>query len=92
MICSSIGDHLSSLGDNKQPVTPTASSTVQLHSPDGAAEIISRSEAEQRKKNQDEDARVKSILADSELRETLLDSRIQRLMEALRNNPEEAQR
>lgn len=72
---------------------------VQLHSPDGAADLTVVSSKSRSKGSpslggstqSDDDARVKDILADTELREILLDSRIQQLMEALRSDANKAQ-
>jgi len=95
-----LGEHFTKLGSHDPVKSPESKSpSVQLHSPDGAADLTVVSSTSSSKgrppltesSRSDDDARVKDILADTEMREILLDGRIQQLMQALRTDTARAQ-
>ena len=79
------GDHFTSLTSQQvsPPQSKSQSGGIQVHSPDGAADIKPVDSYEER---------VAEILSNSEMREILLDSKVQQLMKALRSDADEAQR
>lgn len=93
------GEHFTTLDSQNVLPSENKPTTIELHSPDVAADltVVSSKPASDKGPSShgdniddiDED-RVKDILANSEMREILLDNKIQQLMETLRTDPNKA--
>lgn len=96
---SSAGEHFSALGNNadEKGTPPVSSSTpvqssVQLHKPEDVADLtVVKSKSVTGSTADDDERRVKDILADPDMRSILLDNGVQQIIQMLRTDPGKAQ-
>ena len=65
---------------------------MQVHDSSAARELQVRSSTNPKQATADDERRMQEILANPEIKEILLDPRVQMLIETLRTDPEKAQR
>ena len=87
-------EHFSSMGGGAAQPTPTPPVNPNIRTQDASskADIAVRSSTNPNQATAADEAKMQQILSNAEIREIMVDQRIQRLMEALRSNPDEGQR
>ncbi|XP_071801021.1 uncharacterized protein [Asterias amurensis] len=92
--CGLLGEHFSSMGGGAAQPTPTPPVNPNIRTQDASskADIAVRSSTNPNQATAADEAKMQQILSNAEIREIMVDQRIQRLMEALRGNPDEGQR
>lgn len=90
--CSIIGDHFSKLGDQQPTSAPIAKVSDVKCRNDTDTDITEVSTRRFKELEGGEDARVKEILDNPEIKAILLNPKIRQLMDALKNDPQMAER
>ncbi|XP_052808084.1 uncharacterized protein LOC128236967 [Mya arenaria] len=99
--CGLMGDHFNKLGDkvpgggtsgSSIPQKTSAPGPVQTRTQRGGADLAVHSSTDPHQPTAQDEAKMQDILADPEIRDILVDTKIQQLFETLRNNPGSAQR
>ena len=91
MIFPHLGEHFSGLEDQQAKGTPAGQPGVRVREADGA-DLKVRSSTNPNQPTSADEERMQQILADPEIRDILMDPRIQKLFEVLRSDPDKAQR
>ncbi|XP_038059145.1 uncharacterized protein LOC119730362 [Patiria miniata] len=91
-----LGDHFSTMGGSSPPSFPSSvpppQGTIRTHDSPNGADIKVKSSTNPKQATAEDEAKMQQILSDPEIREIMMDKKIQRLMEALRNNLDQGQR
>ena len=87
------GQHFEKLGEDHDEKTPNVTSTNSNNIVTSeAADLSVRSSTNPNQATEEDDKKMQEILSNPETRDILLDPRIQKLIETLRNDPDKAQR
>lgn len=86
-----LGAHFENFADSKGNSTASKAPEVKTVDTQGA-DMKVRSSTNPRQATSEDDKKLQEILSDPDLKEILLDVRIQKLLETLRTDPDKAQR
>ena len=77
---------------SSQPTSTPPSHGIRTQDASSTADLSVRSSTNPKQATAADEAKMQQILSNPEIREILMDQRMQRLMEALRSNPDQGQR